>query len=256
MLSAVVRYSKFLLFAVFLIFATQAAVAAAPLLLFDEAHEQRFLIGKDGSLQLSSLAAIMQEEGFTIRTGSGRFTKEALEGVDAVVISGAFAPLDKDETETVVSFIARGGKLAVMLHIASPVADLLHRLDTDFTNYVLYEQENIIDNDPRNFQIKELASHPLFASMSHFSLFGGWALMNTGENAEIIAATSPESWADLDGDRRPGKGDAVQSFGVVVTGTKGAGRFVLFGDDAIFQNRFLDQQNRQLAHNLAKWLIQ
>jgi hypothetical protein len=41
---------------------------------------------------------------------------------------------------------------------------------------------------------------------------------------------------------------------VVVTGELGAGRFIIFGDDAVFQNRFLDRQNRQLAKNLARWL--
>jgi hypothetical protein len=29
---------------------------------------------------------------------------------------------------------------------------------------------------------------------------------------------------------------------------------VVFGDDALFQNRFLDGNNRVLAGNLARWL--
>jgi len=40
----------------------------------------------------------------------------------------------------------------------------------------------------------------------------------------------------------------------VVTGTLNKGDFVIFGDDAIFQNRFLDDDNRKLATNLGKWL--
>jgi hypothetical protein len=58
----------------------------------------------------------------------------------------------------------------------------------------------------------------------------------------------------MDGDMKLSKGDIVQSFGVVVQGTHGAGRFVVFGDDAIFQNKFLDASNKQLARNLARWL--
>jgi hypothetical protein len=46
----------------------------------------------------------------------------------------------------------------------------------------------------------------------------------------------------------------VGSFGVVVSGDLGNGRFIVFGDDAIFQNKFLDNSNRQLAKNLARWL--
>lgn len=254
MLSVAVRYTIALLFAVVLTLSMQSTSIAAQILLFDQAHDQRFVVDKDGPLQLSSFAAILQQEGFTVKPGTERFSEEYLKGISVVVVSGAFAPLDKAETDALFGFVARGGKVAVMLHIPSPVADLLHRLEVDFTNYVLSDQENMIENDPRNFQIRNLASHPLFPSMTHFSLYGGWALMNTGESAQIIAATSPKSWVDLDGDRKLSKGDAVQSFGVVVAGTNGAGKFVIFGDDAIFQNKFLDEQNRKLAYNLAKWL--
>jgi hypothetical protein len=48
--------------------------------------------------------------------------------------------------------------------------------------------------------------------------------------------------------------EVVGSVGVIVAGELGAGRFVVFGDDAIFQNKFLDEQNRRLAKNLARWL--
>lgn len=41
---------------------------------------------------------------------------------------------------------------------------------------------------------------------------------------------------------------------MVVAGSYGKGRFAVFGDDAIFQNRFLDADNRKLAANLARWL--
>ena len=140
-----------------------------------------------------------------------------------------------------------------MLHIGSPFSELLRRLEVDFTNYVLYEQENIIDNDPRNFQIKALQTNPLFAAMEHFSLYGGWALMNTAPSARLIASTTSKGWVDLNGDKKLSKGDVVQAFGVVAVGESGAGRFVVFGDDAIFQNRFLDESNRQLAKNLAQW---
>ena len=46
----------------------------------------------------------------------------------------------------------------------------------------------------------------------------------------------------------------VQSFPLVLSGKKGTGRFVVFGDDAIFQNRFMDDHNTRLAQNLSAWL--
>ena len=253
-MSAVTRTFLPLVLAMFLLVAGQSLAVAAPVLLVDQGHDQRFVVGNDGPLHLSGLAGVLKEEGFDIRVGTAPFTAETLAGVDALVISGPFARLQPAETDAVMAFLARGGRVSIMLHIPSPVADLVHRLDADFTNYVLSEQENVIDGDQRNFRVRKLASHPLFASMDSFSLFGGWALTNTGDRSAIIASTSDRGWVDLDGDRKLTKGDAVQSFGVVVEGTSGAGRFLIFGDDAIFQNKFLDNQNRQLARNLARWL--
>jgi hypothetical protein len=39
-----------------------------------------------------------------------------------------------------------------------------------------------------------------------------------------------------------------------VAGALGRGRFVVFGDDTLFQNRFLDGSNLELAGNLVHWL--
>ena len=50
------------------------------------------------------------------------------------------------------------------------------------------------------------------------------------------------------------KGDAGGPFTVAVSGTLGAGLFAVFGDDAIFQNRYLDEDNGRLAANLSGWL--
>ncbi len=40
----------------------------------------------------------------------------------------------------------------------------------------------------------------------------------------------------------------------MVAGTAGQGRFVVCGDDALFQNRFLDADNQLLANQLVRWL--
>ncbi len=253
-MSAVTRAFVPLVCAVLLLVAGRSSAGAAPVLLVDQGHDQRFVVEKDGPLHLSGFAGLLKEEGFDVRVGTAPLTADALAGVNALVISGPFAALQPGETDAVMAFLARGGRLSIMLHIPSPVADLVHRLDTDFTNYVLSEQENVIEGDQRNFRVKNLASHPLFNSLDGFSLYGGWALTNTGDHAAIIASTSDRGWVDLDGDRKLSRGDAVQAFGVAVEGTSGAGRFVIFGDDAIFQNKFLDDRNRQLARNLARWL--
>lgn len=249
-----VNNSRFMFVVLTGLLLSAVTVFAAPVLLVDQGHEQRFVIEKDEQLQLSSFAAVMKQEGFDVRSSKEPLTEAALKGVSALIISGPFKSLEPAEVEAVARFIEQGGRLSAMLHIGSPLSGILHRLEVDFTNYVLGEQENLIDNDFRNFKVKPLAASPLFDGLEHFSVYGAWALTNTAPSARLIAATSPRGWVDLNGDKMLSKGDVVQAFGVVVEGTHGAGRFVVFGDDALFQNKFLDTSNALLARNLARWL--
>ena len=105
-----------------------------------------------------------------------------------------------------------------------------------------------------NFQVTRLENHPLFQGIQHFSLHGVWALLDTRTGVRSIARTSPCAWIDLNGNGQFDKGDARQSFAVAVAGEIGKGRYVVFGDDAVFQNKFLKEGNLTLARNLAAWL--
>ncbi|HVO23816.1 MAG TPA: DUF4350 domain-containing protein [Candidatus Margulisiibacteriota bacterium] len=229
---------------------------AKPVVLFDEAHGQRFLAAQNGPLDLSRLAEVLENQGFEIKTANQLLTEPLLAHVDALVISGAFKLLTAAEVEAVTRFVERGGRLAVMLHIGPPVADLLHRLHTSISNGVICEPENIIGDTCTNFRVTRFKPHDLTKGLQEFSIFGGWALLNTGGNTSIVAETGPRAWVDLNGDGKLGAGDAIQAFGVVVAGQVGRGRFVVFGDDAIFQNQFLKEGNLLLAKNLAAWLAQ
>ena len=246
--------SRILLLSIIAVFCLTAYTVAAPVVLFDESHGQQFLVGKSGQLDLSELAALYQGNGFTIRNHADGLTEETLASVDVLVLSGPFLPLSDRELEAVIGFVGAGGGLAIMLHIASPVRDLLHRLDVDYTNGVLRETRQIIDGNPLNFNVSRMAGHPLTSGLESFSVYGVWALRGTASHTMILAETSPHGWVDLDHDNRLSKVDAVQTFGVMVAGEIGRGRYVVFGDDAIFQNRFLGQANRQLALRLVDWL--
>jgi hypothetical protein len=225
-----------------------------PTVLFDEAHGQRFLIGQQGRLDLSSLSALFQFEGLAVKTNPEEINDRTLASADALVISGPFAPLTPTEIDATLRFLDRGGRLCVMLHIPPPAAELLKRLDVVVSNGVIRERQNVIGTDPLNFRLTKLTPHELTKNLDGFDAFGVWALLNEGDNVAILAQTSPEAFVDLNGNQTLDVGDAVQSFGVAVTGTFGKGRFVVFGDDAIFQNQFLTGSNVVLATNLAKWL--
>lgn len=229
---------------------------AAPVVLFDEGHAQQFLTGKSGDLDLSELAALYQEQGVVVSSSVEALSNDSLAAVDVLVISGPFRPLSGAEIEAVVEFVNAGGGLAVLLHIASPVGDLLQRLDVDHTNGTLRETRDVIGDNPQNFKVTSLKEHPLTAGLESFSIYGAWALRGTAPHSVIVAETGEKSWVDLDRDKKFSSNDAVQRFGVMVAGELGEGRYVVVGDDAIFQNRFFDKANRQLAVNLVDWLSQ
>lgn len=228
--------------------------AAAPIVLFDESHGQQFLIGKNGPLDLSELAELYQTNDISVISRSDVLTKELLASIDVLVLSGPFLPLTDREITDVINFIDTGGGLAIMLHIAPPVRSLLHRLDVDFTNGTLRETSQLVDGNPINFKVSVLADHPVTTGLEDFSVYGVWALRGTASHTEVLAETSQHGWVDLNHDNQLSSGDAMQRFGVMVAGKIGQGRYVVLGDDALFQNRFLDEANRQLALQLISWL--
>lgn len=235
----------------FLIFASQGE--AAQKVLFDAGHGEPFKITEKGPLQLSFLAETIQGAGAQVAVTDQPFSDATLSGADALVISGAFSQLHPAEIDAVVRFVENGGKLAVMLHIAPPMAPLLKRLQVSYSNGVIRENKNVIEDDPLRFRVEALKEHPVLKGLSDFTLHGAWGLINRNDQARVIAASSAEAWIDLNKDKKQGS-DETASFGVAVAGELGKGGFLIFGDDAIFQNKFLEGNNKILATNLANWL--
>jgi hypothetical protein len=99
-----------------------------------------------------------------------------------------------------------------------------------------------------------MEKHKITKGLKKIGVHGAWALMTESSTARIIARTGPKAWIDLNGDGQFNGNDSQQPFGVIIAGTLGKGRYVIFGDDAIFQNKFLDKENMPLAKNLADWM--
>ncbi|MBI3786617.1 MAG: DUF4350 domain-containing protein [Deltaproteobacteria bacterium] len=233
---------------------TTRSQTISPRIQFDAAHGEKFTIANHDKLDLSELAKLLRAGGAEGVSANGEINDIRLAGVSGLVLSGAFAPPTPAEIDSIVRFLSRGGRLAVMLHVPFPVAPLLNRLHVDFSNGVIHERENLVAEDPLNFRVTALTKHPLTRGLDSFSAFGVWALLNQDPNGVTIARSSDSSWVDLNGDNKFGAGDAVQSFSVAVAGELGEGRFVVFGDDAIFQNQFMSDGNVVLAKNLGCWL--
>jgi hypothetical protein len=236
-----------------LLFSTAPAHAGASFL-FDQGHGQLFFIDRDKELDLSALAGTFRGLGHDVATTSSPISDKTLGGVDVLFISGSFKPFSPEEIDAVARFVERGGAVCITLHIGPPLSSLLSRFGVEHSNGVINEEEGIIEGDPLKFSVNRLEKHPIFEGLKQFSLYGVWALNNVWPDAHVIAQTSPTAWIDLNRNGKFDATDARQSFAVTIAGEMGNGRFVVFGDDAVFQNKFLKGDNLVLAKNLTAWL--
>lgn len=250
------RLSHFVVLLIFWSFPTPGM--ATPLtVLFDQGHGQIFTIEKTGDLQLDKLADLLRRNGWQVAATTEPLTPQLLAKADALIISGAFRPLAVSEIEAIGEFIHKGGRLVVMLHIAPPLAPLLENLGITFLPGVIREgqRSEIFSEEPLNFKVSNFKEHPLTKGLAYFSVHGAWPLLPGREGVSVVATTSPAAWVDLNRDQVLSPGDVRQKFAVQITGSAGEGKFVVFADDAIFQNRFLEGENEKLAENLSRWLI-
>ena len=231
-----------------------SADAGRPLVLFDQGHGQAFVIEETGDLQLSGLAGLFRDAGFEVKASKQTITPQLLSGVDCLVISGPFVPFTAEEAENIKQFVEQGGFVTVMIHITPTVMNLLGKLDIASTNGALNEIDNVLGGAGKDFAVTRLEQHPITNGLSRFSVYGAWGLKPKHDNAKIIAKTGPKSWVDLNRDGKFDPGDGSGEFGIIVAGSLGKGGYAIFGDDALFQNRFLKDDNVLLAKNLANWM--
>ena len=240
--------------AVVVLVCSNPAVAGSPRVLFDQGHGQLFFIDREAPLDLSRLAVTFSQAGFSVDSSAVPLTSSLLAQYDALILSGAFESPDANEIAAIKEFINRGGKLAVMLHVGPLVVPLLNSLNVSVSSAVLHDTQWATNNTSSDFPITSLAGHLLFDQMKGFNLYGAWGLNPNDASVGIMAITQPSAWLDMN--RNQVKGNNPQGrFPVIVRGPIGLGEFLVFGDDAIFQNQFLVGNNLQLAKNLAQWML-
>jgi len=233
----------------------RAADPAPAVVLFDEAHGQRFHASGSGPLDLSALSAVFASRGGNVRSGAQPLTPETLGRARVVILSGPFQPLSAAEAEALAAWVGKGGALGVMIHVEPPLRDLLHRFGVSVSNGVIREKQGALGGEPLNFRVSRMKPHPLTAGLAGFAVYGACALLPTLSDISTVAETGPEAWVDLNANGKLDERDARQRFAVAVAGAHGKGRVAVFGDDAMFQNQFLKGDNRRLAENVASWLL-
>lgn len=244
----------FLSMLLFLIFVASSYGVEGVNVLFDEGHGQFFSSQKEGALHLSKFAKVLKDEGLQITVENTPFNEEQLKRFDAIIISGPFKPFTEEEISLLQSYVQRGGKLIVMLHISMPAVELFKKFGVEITKGPISETVNIINNKNTDFYVQNLSPHTLTHGLSKFAIYGTWGFIKNSSSVELLALSSPSSWIDTNKNGKPDDNEQKGPFGVIAIGTYGKGTFLFFADDAIFQNSFLEQENLQLAKNLAKFI--
>ncbi|RWW93206.1 DUF4350 domain-containing protein [Aestuariirhabdus litorea] len=228
--------------------------AAAATILVDEGHGQRFSVTREGELQLSGLAALIEGAGHRLQTHHRQLNEADLATADGLIISGAFSAYSDQEIRAIRQFAHGGGRVAILIHVGPLNGPLLAGLGVLVSNSVLFDMDNSVGQNGLDFSVRSLSDHPLFEGIDSFNLYGAWALNASAVTATNIAFTGEQAWIDLEGRRAP-EHNPVGVWPVAVSVSMGLGEIVVFGDDAIFQNRFLKENNRRLADNLVNWLV-
>ncbi len=240
-----------------LILGASATYALEPVtVIFDHGHGQMFLFTRGGELQLSGMTRLFNDEGYSLKVAPGKATPHMLSYADVFIISGPFVPYTKEEADALYDFVNEGGRLAIMSHITATLKEVLDRFGVTSSNGVIKEKAGIIGGKNSDFLVTRLARHPLTEGLEGFAVYGAWGVGAGRDDIKVVATTSAGGWEDLDRDDSHGPTERAGPFGMVVAGRVGKGEFVVFGDDAIFQNKFLKSDNLVLAANLVKWLKQ
>jgi hypothetical protein len=231
--------------------------AGKPVLLIDQGHGQQFFIEKDGALDLSKLAQVFRDEGFEVRALTGKVAQKDLAEASAFVTSGLFVPFDNEERKEILGFVERGGAMAIMIHIAPTYGVLLKELGIASFTAPVRETRGNINDSPIDFRVSDFGpGHPLTEGLKSFSIYGGWGLFPSSKSSVApVASTSKNAWFDMNNNQVRDANEDYRVFRMAFAGARGKGRYAIFGDDAIFQNRFMDADNAKLAENLARWLL-
>ena len=220
---------------------------------FDVSHGEIFSPVEEGPLNYSTFYRRFREAGAELFLNRQPVTSEALSNFDAYVIAGPTQEFTDKEIAAMQGYIHGGGRLLVLLHIASPVARLTEAFGVVVSNHVISEETDMIKGQSQDFFVSRFSPHPVTDGLKKIAVFGTWGLM-ADHNARVVAETSDKAWADLNRNRAHDKDEPSAAFGIVAVSEPGAGRVAVVADDAPFANLFIESaDNKTLANNIIKW---
>ncbi len=243
---------KLFIIALFLL-STTLQLKAQPVgkIIFDEGHGQPFSISKEGDLHLGKFARVFKDAGFEVSTITEKITYDKIKEAKALVISGAFKELDKEETSAIFKFAEEGGRVLINLHIPHPLTDLLKQFEAESTKIPIADDSSPLKDKKVDFGVSDLSQHRIFKDLKRFFVYGSWGLKTQSTKIKVLAKSSSSSYLDFNRNGRLDNGEEKGPFALILEAEVGKGSFILIGDDTLFQNIFLTDYNLKLAENLA-----
>ena len=219
-----------------------------PLLLVDYAHGEIFPPLDPRELGYAKLDAVFKEAGYEVKVVSEPITEKELRRARVYLLAGPMSQLSEEERAAVRGFVERGGRVIVLVHIASPLREFLEEYNITL-GWVLAEEENTLEK-PHNFAVRSVGDDELFQGVDSLSFYGAFSV----RAPESYAFTSARAWEDLNLNGVWEEGEPRGRFALIGIARYGKGYVLVIGDDATLANRFIgEEDNLMLAKNLAEW---
>ena len=219
-----------------------------PLLLVDYAHDEIFPPLDPRELGYAKLDAVFKEAGYEVKVASEHVTEKELRGARVYMLAGPMSGLSEEERAAVRGFVERGGRVIVLVHIASPLREFLEEYNITL-GWVLAEEENTLEK-PHNFAVRSVGDDELFQGVDSLSFYGAFSV----RAPESYAFTSARAWEDLNLNGEWEEGEPRGRFALIGIARYGKGYVLVIGDDATLANRFIgEEDNFKFARNLAEW---
>ncbi|NOZ59185.1 MAG: DUF4350 domain-containing protein [Euryarchaeota archaeon] len=219
-----------------------------PLLLVDYAHGEVFPPLDPRELGYSKLDEIFREAGYQVRVISEPLTEKELRRARVYLLAGPMSELSEEERAAVRGFVERGGRVVVLVHIASPLRGFLAEYNITL-GWVLAEEVNTLGR-PHDFVVRDVEGTGILKGVDSLSFHGAFSVRAPGR----YALTSPNAWEDLNLNGVRDEGEPRGKFALIGIAKYGKGYVLVIGDDATLANRFIgEEDNLKLARNIAEW---
>jgi len=219
-------------------------------IVFDMAHAEVF--GPDDTTQLGQSMAVqqMRDTGFEVVVNQDSITAEDLSAASGLVIAGPMRPLLREEYSAINDFVKRGGTLLLTIHVPYPILGVPAHWGLPVAPFVMQSESPLPGGDAGVFLADKVEEGTLTEGVGSLFVVSGWPVSASADNAEIIVATSDDTWIDSNDSHSADTSESA-SFGVVGSATVGEGRVIVIGDDAVFANVALGEaDNARLLDNI------